>query len=197
MKNKPSKLPFTILQSFIFADEIKVPKPKDLIIVSALVARYDWNLLVAKRSDYGYWEFPGGKIEKGETGKEAALREFEEETGFSPDKLTIPRYICSLLTIRSDKSYITQFYASSFKYSAGEVKLPNPKEVPDPSHCKFDWLYLPYPVHRFKLQKYVLRRTPLWPQLVKNWELFYNFLRHRYHHLEFYGNGICSDPLQD
>jgi len=38
------------------------------------------QLLLVKNRKRG-WEAPGGKIEEGETPKEAALREFKEETG--------------------------------------------------------------------------------------------------------------------
>ena len=35
-----------------------------------------WNL---KKSQWGLWEFPGGKIEQGETREEAIIREIKEE----------------------------------------------------------------------------------------------------------------------
>lgn len=38
--------------------------------------------------DVNYWGFPKGHIEKGESGKEAALREVEEETGVSTQILS-------------------------------------------------------------------------------------------------------------
>lgn len=38
--------------------------------------------LVIHRPKYGDWSLPKGKLEKGETHREAALREVEEETGF-------------------------------------------------------------------------------------------------------------------
>lgn len=36
----------------------------------------------------GLWEFPGGRLEEGETPERAALREIEEETGWQMDALT-------------------------------------------------------------------------------------------------------------
>ena len=38
-----------------------------------------------KKKDLGYWTIPKGKIEIGETSFEAAIREFNEETGYSLD----------------------------------------------------------------------------------------------------------------
>ena len=35
----------------------------------------------------GYWLAPGGKIEKNEAPHEAAIREYQEETGLTPEKL--------------------------------------------------------------------------------------------------------------
>lgn len=39
------------------------------------------KLLLIKRHDDGLWAVPGGRVDKGETLKEAALRELKEETG--------------------------------------------------------------------------------------------------------------------
>lgn len=40
------------------------------------------QVAVIHRPRYGDWSIPKGKLEKGETFKEAAVREVEEETGF-------------------------------------------------------------------------------------------------------------------
>lgn len=41
-----------------------------------------------------YYDIPGGKIEEGETSKEAAIREFREETGI---EISNPKYIGNLI----------------------------------------------------------------------------------------------------
>ena len=52
------------------------------IRVSAAIIINEDKILIAQRGygDYkGYWEFPGGKREAGETGEAAAIREIKEE----------------------------------------------------------------------------------------------------------------------
>ncbi|MDY6766397.1 MAG: NUDIX domain-containing protein, partial [Candidatus Nanohaloarchaea archaeon] len=41
----------------------------------------DGKLLLLYRTDKGYWELPGGKVEEGEMPREAAQREATEEIG--------------------------------------------------------------------------------------------------------------------
>lgn len=45
-------------------------------------ARSTGRYLLLRRRGTGLWETPGGHVELGETPREAAVREFEEETGF-------------------------------------------------------------------------------------------------------------------
>jgi len=57
---------------------------KDLIIVSAVaLLDHDERVLISKRPKgkymSGFWEFPGGKLEVGETPEECLIREIKEE----------------------------------------------------------------------------------------------------------------------
>jgi 8-oxo-dGTP diphosphatase len=56
-------------------------------VVAAALVDADGRLLVQRRkagkSMAGLWEFPGGKIEPGETPEDALVRELEEELGIS------------------------------------------------------------------------------------------------------------------
>jgi 8-oxo-dGTP diphosphatase len=61
-------------------------KPLVLVVACALVDR-DGRVLIAQRPEgkamAGLWEFPGGKVEAGETPEDALVRELEEELGIS------------------------------------------------------------------------------------------------------------------
>ena len=54
-------------------------------VAAAVLQRSDGSFLLAQRPPdkiwAGYWEFPGGKIEAGETAREALVRELREELG--------------------------------------------------------------------------------------------------------------------
>lgn len=55
------------------------------VAIAIAVVEHDGRFLIGRRPEgvalAGLWEFPGGKVEPGETAAEAALRECREETG--------------------------------------------------------------------------------------------------------------------
>ena len=61
---------------------------KELIHVVAAVIYDNEAIVVAKRPDHvhqgGLWEFPGGKLETGESSDHALIRELDEELGITP-----------------------------------------------------------------------------------------------------------------
>jgi 8-oxo-dGTP diphosphatase len=58
-----------------------------LLVVACALVDADRRVLIAQRpagkSMAGLWEFPGGKVEPGETPEAALIRELEEELGIS------------------------------------------------------------------------------------------------------------------
>ena len=62
---------------------------KPIVLVAAVVLLDpDGRILIAQRPEgksmAGLWEFPGGKVEPGETPEEALVRELQEELGVTP-----------------------------------------------------------------------------------------------------------------
>ena len=59
---------------------------------AAVILRPDGHFLLGRRPPgkpyAGYWEFPGGKIEPGETASQALVRELREELGIEADRYT-------------------------------------------------------------------------------------------------------------
>lgn len=82
-------------------------EPKLIRVVGAAIVK-DGKVLCAQRGSgktlSGYWEFPGGKIEEGETTQQALQREIEEEL---------------LCEINVDKEVCT----SDYLYDFGHVEL--------------------------------------------------------------------------
>ena len=108
----------------------KIPTP-EIAVARALIRnnRSD-DLLVVRRSDTdshaaGLFEFPGGKIDPGETADESTLREIKEETNL--DITLDPEYqflhkTTTLLTPETSKRYPGSLYSVTFRSAS---LLPN------------------------------------------------------------------------
>jgi 8-oxo-dGTP diphosphatase len=63
------------------------------VAVGILIRKSDDALLLSTRPDgkpyAGYWEFPGGKVEAGESIEEALRRELHEELGITIDSASV------------------------------------------------------------------------------------------------------------
>ena len=62
------------------------PGPALRLVAAALIVRGDQVLICQRRADQPMalqWEFPGGKIEAGETAEQALARELDEELGIA------------------------------------------------------------------------------------------------------------------
>lgn len=61
--------------------------PQPIPVVAAVIRRDDGRVLLVRRppggAHGGLWEFPGGKVEGGETPERALVREIQEELGVS------------------------------------------------------------------------------------------------------------------
>jgi 8-oxo-dGTP diphosphatase len=67
------------------------PEASRLDVVAAVIRDAGGRVLLARRPDHkhqgGRWEFPGGKVEAGESLDAALARELEEELGLIVDRL--------------------------------------------------------------------------------------------------------------
>lgn len=83
----------------------------------------------------GFWDLPKGKIDPGETKKQAAVREVEEETGISNIKLG--KKICRTLHTYKNKEKRVLKYSFWYKMQAPKTKLI-PQTEEDIERC--EWL---------------------------------------------------------
>lgn len=111
-----------------------------IAVVAALIVR-DGKLMIAQRPAgkhmAGKWEFPGGKIEKGETPEQALERELSEELGVKTQTGRIYHAICHSYP---EKDVLLLFYRS--RLVEGE---PRPIEeadirwIEEAQIREFDW----------------------------------------------------------
>jgi len=114
------------------ADLRKSKKTTHWIPVVAGILRKADTILVGRRPEGhslgGLWEFPGGKIERGESPEQALARELNEELGIEAE---IGRLKLSHTHSYGDVNILILFF--EVKFWKGEVK---PKH-----HVELDWIH--------------------------------------------------------
>ena len=60
----------------------------------------------------GHWDFPKGHVEGEETAEEAAIREIEEETGLTPEKMWVAPKVNSFYSAVSDTICLIPVFAA-------------------------------------------------------------------------------------
>lgn len=102
----------------------------------------DGRLLLMQRSPdaaehAGEWAFPAGMLEEGESPEEAALREFQEETGFPLDD-----------TLAGSVSWLDR--DTGMRFTAFTAQGPEFEPKLDDEHTNYVWVEpddLPQPLH--------------------------------------------------
>lgn len=118
------------------------------IHVTCAIIEKDGKVLSTQRSETMNlplkWEFPGGKIDIGESPEDCLKRELQEELGVS---ITISRYLAP--STHQYPTFIITLYPFVCSITIGEIKLHEHKDLawltPDKLH-ELDWAEADIPI---------------------------------------------------
>lgn len=99
----------------------------------------DLEFLLLKRSDKviypGLWQMVNGKIKEGEKAYQTALREINEETGITPERLWVVPKVDSFYSHEKDHIMLLPVFAAQFSFFS-KVAISN-------EHVEFKWVKPP------------------------------------------------------
>jgi 8-oxo-dGTP diphosphatase len=102
-------------------------EPRPLRVLAAVLEK-NGNWLIAKRKKgdrfAGLWEFPGGKLEPGESPEECLVRELSEELGI---RVRVDRFLGSVRY--SSPDFAIELIAYSASHIAGSIRLQDHEKV--------------------------------------------------------------------
>lgn len=102
-------------------------------VAAAILENDNGKVLIARRKQgkklAGYWEFPGGKLESGETAQECLIRELNEEMNLT---IEIGNYVGE--SIHYYEQGPIRLLAYKGKITGGKIKLTD--------HDEYAWLNL-------------------------------------------------------
>jgi len=141
--------------------------PKYRPAAAVMLLNADNKVFVAQRIDSSLdaWQMPQGGLDPGETSRQGALRELEEETGISPDKVAIlaeasrqllydvPPEISGKLWGGKYKGQRQSWFLMRFLGSEADINL----ETEHPEFRAYQWVdpwHLPNLIVAFKKQLY-------------------------------------------
>lgn len=85
-----------------------------LFVAACALVDSDGRVLIAQRPDgkahAGFWEFPGGKVEPGETPEHALIRELREELGVEPCERCLQPFAFSSMTMADGRHLFMPLY---------------------------------------------------------------------------------------
>lgn len=106
----------------------QIMKNKLVHVAVGAIFNQQGEILIAKRAAHKFqgnlWEFPGGKVEAGETAEQALIRELQEEVNLTPKSFT------SLMQIEHDygeKAFLLDVYL--VKEFSGTLQALEQQEV--------------------------------------------------------------------
>ncbi len=103
----------------------------------ACIAVRDGKVLVARRIQKGQmggrWEFPGGKVEDGETDEDAVVREMQEEFGI---KAECRNFICSTVFIHKESEVSLNAYFITVPHDGMSQKYALTE------HTEYKWVFI-------------------------------------------------------